>query len=63
MAGSTFSNHHDLILGMMANGAGIGFLVLAMRKISRLPCLFGLQDYIRRPDAYLHSESPTGEKE
>ncbi|KPJ98613.1 MAG: hypothetical protein AMJ60_07625 [Desulfobacterales bacterium SG8_35] len=60
MTVGAFINYHDLILGMMAGGAGIVLLMLAMRKISRFSCRFGLQSYIGRPYADLNSESTTG---
>jgi hypothetical protein len=60
---SAFINHHHIILGMMAYGAGICFLVLTMGKISRFPCLLGLQDHIPRTNAYLHTKSTSDDKE
>ena len=60
MALGAFADHHNFILGMVANGTGVCFLVLAMRKISRLPCLCCLQNNICRADANLNSENHTG---
>jgi len=58
-----FINHHDLIFGMVADCAGICFLVLTMGEIRRFPCLFGLQDHIARTNAYLHTKSSSDDKE
>jgi uncharacterized membrane protein len=63
MAAGAFINHHDPVLGMMANGAGIGFLVLPMRKICRFSGFFGLQSYICRTNAYLNTQGSSGDKE
>jgi hypothetical protein len=48
---------------MVADGAGICFLVLTMEETSRFPCLFGLQDHVARTNANLHTKSSSDEKE
>jgi len=63
VAGFAFINHHNFILGMVAIGAGICFLMLSMREICRLPGLCGLQDNFRRAYAYLHSKNTTSDNE
>ena len=53
VADTTFVNHHGLILGMMAGGARICLLMLAMREMSRFAPLSGLKRYFGGAYAYL----------
>lgn len=63
VAAGAFSDHHYPVLGVMAKGAGIRFLVLPMWEIRRFSSFRGLQSNICRTNAYLNTQSSSGHKE
>ena len=63
MTVGAFINDHDIILGMMASGAGVGFLVLTMGKFGWFSCCFSLQSNFCRANADLNPKSTAGNKE